>query len=319
MAGKRSIPTSLFSSPDFFELSSDTIRLIMIGLILDADDEGRGSAHPRLLARKLDKHLEDIDHALVELQAHGILQCYEVSGRAYYVLCHWHKYQTLSKPTPSTYPAPPDVFAAGRRQDPFGHARETQKSLGESSLEEEGEKEEELEKKDIGKEDEGMMPSDAEPGSPLHLHRFSGDASLSPKNKSVELDQIAFYLQLPLTTELEAVVREFENAPTLSLIGEAIEARCWVNDLRRNRMRQPMTPAFFRRWLKRSRGDYGTLEQAHRRSFPGSLETRGEERRKAAMALPEADTQANDPYQAHFLRRLAKVKVQAQKKLEVVA
>lgn len=123
MAGKRSIPTSLFSSPDFFELSSDTIRLIMLGLILDADDEGRGHAHPRLLARKLDKSPEDIAQALVELQAHGIVQCYEVAGRAYYVLCHWHTYQTLSKPTPSAYPAPPGVLTAEEHRTPPGKPR----------------------------------------------------------------------------------------------------------------------------------------------------------------------------------------------------
>ena len=319
MASKRSIPTSLFSSPDFFELSSDTIRLIMIGLILDADDEGRGSAHLRLLARKLDKCPEDIEQALVELQAHGILQCYEVSDRAYYVLCHWHKYQILSKPTPSIYPALPDAFPTEVRQNLLGHARETQESPGESSLEEEGEKEEEQEEKDKGNEDEGMMPPDSEPAPPFHPQRSSGDASLSPKNQGVKIDQIALYLQLPLTAELEAVAREFENTSTLSLIGEAIEARCWVNDHQRNRTRQPMTPAFFRRWLKRSRGDYGTREQGHGRSVPGTQETHRGEHRKAAVSLPEGSSQANDPYQAHVLRRLAEVKVQAQKKLEVVA
>src|SRR5437899_12001585 len=98
MAGKRSIPTSLFNSPDFFELSSDTIRLIMIGLILDADDEGRGHAHPRWLAGRWVKCPEDIDQGLVELQAHGIFAAYEVAGGANYVRCHWLRYKTLVRP-----------------------------------------------------------------------------------------------------------------------------------------------------------------------------------------------------------------------------
>ncbi len=262
MAGKRSIPTGLFSSPDFFELSSDTIRLIMIGLILDADDEGRGSAHPRLLARKLDKHPEEYQ-ALAIPQAPGILQCYEVAGRAYYVLCHWRKYQTLSKPTPSTYPAPPDAPSAEALQNFAGYTRETQESPGESLPEGEGEKEEEQEVKGKGNEDEGEMISslEAEPTPPSYSPHASSDASFSTENKSVETDQVAFYLRLPLTTELEAVVREFQDTPALSLIGEAIEARSWVDDPRRNRKGQPMSVAFFRRWLKRSRGDYGTPKQ----------------------------------------------------------
>ncbi len=96
MNSKRSMPTTLFSSPDFFELSSDTTCLILIGIILDADDEGCGSAHSRLLARKPAKQETQIEYALIELEEHGILQCYQVQGRSYYVLCHWHKYQTLS-------------------------------------------------------------------------------------------------------------------------------------------------------------------------------------------------------------------------------
>src|SRR5262249_18411483 len=109
MAKKRSIPTNLFASPDFFELSSNTVRLILIGIILDADDEGRGCAHSRLLARKFDQQPEDIEHALEELAAHGILQCYDVASRRYYWLCHWYTYQILSKPTPSSYPEPPSL------------------------------------------------------------------------------------------------------------------------------------------------------------------------------------------------------------------
>ena len=318
MAGKRSIPTSLFSSPDFFELSSDTIRLIMIGLILDADDEGRGHAHPRLLARKLDKSPEDIEQALVELQAHGIVRCYEVASRAYYVLCHWHTYQTLSKPTPSAYPAPPDVLTAEEHRNRPGEPREPQENPGSSSPEGEGKRKEEFEEKG-NTDEEGASPPDAVRLPLPHPDLASVGGAFSSEKKPVETDQVAFYLQLPQSAELEAVVREFANTSTLSLIGEAIEARSWVNDSRRNRRGHPMTVAFFRRWLRRSRGDYGALEQSHEPTAFRALGTGEPGRQKASILRPAASPQSDDPYQEYFVRRLAEVKAQAQKKLGVVA
>ncbi|MGH2482275.1 MAG: hypothetical protein ACRDHW_21705 [Ktedonobacteraceae bacterium] len=318
MAGKRSIPTSLFSSPDFFELSSDTIRLIMIGLILDADDEGRGHAHPRLLARKLDKCPEDIEQALVELQAHGIVHSYEVAGRAYYVLCHWHTYQTLSKPTPSAYPAPHDVLTAEEHRNRPGEPRETLETPGSSSPEGEGKRKEEVEKKG-NKDEEGASLPDAVRLPPSHPDCASVGGSLSPEKKPVETDQVALYLQLPQSAELEAVVREFANASTLSLIGEAIEARSWVNDSRRNRRGHPMTVAFFRRWLRRSRGDYGAPEQSHEPTGFHALGAGEPGRQKTPILRPAASPQPDDPYQEYFMHRLAEVKAQAQKKLGVVA
>ena len=59
-------------------------------------------------------------------------------------------------------------------------------------------------------------------------------------------------LNLPTSQELEEIIQEFLSVPTISLTGEAIEARAWITDIRRNGKQQPMTPAFFRRWLRRS-------------------------------------------------------------------
>lgn len=320
MAAKRSIPTTLFASPDFFELSTDTIRLILIGIILDADDEGRGSAHPRLLARKLDKRPEDIDVALAELEAHGILRCYEVSGRVYYVLLHWHKYQVLSRPTSSNFPPPPQerptnvTYALGISEQP----RAISESPGEPFREEEGEgegerKEEQEEKRN---EDEGITPPGRNDVSPSTTNA-GGDVSPSLKEKSVEIDRVAFYLQLPMTTDLQAIVGEFADTPTLSLIGEAIEARSWVDDPRRNRKGQQMTPAFYRRWLKRSRGDY-TPEQKSVQAQPLAFRASSGERSLAKGDVP-TEPPINDPYQEYFLHRLAEVKAHSSQKQEVVA
>jgi len=250
MATKRSIPTSLFASPDFFELSNNTTRLIFIGIILDADDEGRGCAHPRLLARKLDQALEDIAQALEELIAHGMLQCYEVAGRHYYWLCHWQKYQTLSKPTPSLYPAPPDVFPAEQQMP-----RETQENPGESrETPSEGEgkgKKKRTEREENRSEAEGDLPSGIT-RFPTATCSSTSASALSSKTLEEVTEQVASLLKLPVSQELREVVQEFLPVTPLSLAGEAIEAHAWIVDARRNHTQQPMTPAFFRRWLRRA-------------------------------------------------------------------
>jgi hypothetical protein len=228
MASKRSIPTTLFFSPDFFELSCNDTRLIMIGIILDADDEGRGSAHRTVLARKLHQEVELIENALKELEQHGILQCYEVAGRPYYVLCHWHTYQTLSNPTPSKFPAPPAAHHQGasttsqedagdtallqRNVDPSrntlsnagtpttflgtpGQSRNTR-----SEGEEEGEQERE------GKRTEGD-----DEGAPSNILPFpivgGGISSASHEHLEVATHKIAQTLQLPVTEALTQIVQ----------------------------------------------------------------------------------------------------------------
>jgi hypothetical protein len=216
MAKKRSLSTTLFASPDFFELSSNTVRLIFIGLILDADDEGRGCAHPRLLARKLDQAPEEIEQALEELVSHDMVQCYEVAGRHLYWLCHWHRYQTLSKPTPSHFPAPP-----AQKESP---GQEGNRAFSEVT-----------------------RFSDTEVQS-VSATCAAPSASVAP----LIVPQVASALHLPESEALAQIVQEFVDHPTLSLLGEAIEARAWIEDQRRNTHRQLMTPAFFRRWLRRS-------------------------------------------------------------------
>src|SRR5579859_5559760 len=215
MARKRSIPTTLFASPDFFELSSNTVRLIFIGLILDADDEGRGCAHPRLLARKLDQQPEEVEQALMELATHGMLYCYEVTGRHFYWLCHWQTYQTLSKPTPSHYPAPPGQMEGEQESENQTAAPEKQ------------------ERRD---EERPSIPP----------------AAAAQQKRPPTTAQVASVLHLPESGVLQEIVQEFVDTPTLSVLGEAIEARAWIDDQRRNTRQQAMTPAFFRRWLRRS-------------------------------------------------------------------
>ena len=103
-------------------LGSRDTQLILVGLVLTADDEGRELAHPKLLGRELDYPPEQIEAALQELAANDLLILYQVGKHRYFSLTRWGQWQTLSrnKITPSKHPAPPqseDADVPGGSQD----------------------------------------------------------------------------------------------------------------------------------------------------------------------------------------------------------
>ena len=109
MASKRCLPTRFFKDPDIMNLESQDHQLILVGLVLMADDEGRELAHAKLLSRELDYPPEQIEAALADLSANDLVVLYQVGRHRYYSLTRWGQWQTLSlaKITPSKYPAPP--------------------------------------------------------------------------------------------------------------------------------------------------------------------------------------------------------------------
>ena len=74
MVRGRLIPTSYFRDPDVMSLSSGDVRLILVGLVLHADDYGRGLAHLVILGRDLDYPPEVIESALRELEQADLVQ-----------------------------------------------------------------------------------------------------------------------------------------------------------------------------------------------------------------------------------------------------
>ncbi len=136
MAKQRCLPTSFFKDPDVMTLSSGDVRLMLIGLVLNADDEGRGLAHARILGRELDYPPEVIESALQEMEACELVQCYQVERHRYYSLRRWGEWQTLSKPTQSRFPAPPPLSSPDtfrEAQDPPRFPREMLASPGKPS------------------------------------------------------------------------------------------------------------------------------------------------------------------------------------------
>jgi hypothetical protein len=108
MATKRCLPTRFFKDADIMNVSKDA-QLILVGLVLLADDEGRELAHLKLLSREIDYLPEQIEAALQELVENDLVILYQAGKHRYYHLTRWSQWQSISsqKMTPSRYPAPP--------------------------------------------------------------------------------------------------------------------------------------------------------------------------------------------------------------------
>ncbi|HEY1353887.1 MAG TPA: hypothetical protein VGF67_30115 [Ktedonobacteraceae bacterium] len=293
MAGKRCIPTDLFWDEIFSSLNGET-QSIFLGLVLAADDHGRGLAGQRVLSRMLAKDLRTIEQALPDLEDGGFLQCYEVNGRHYYHITCWDEWETLHKPARSRYPEPPEV---GRREksgrsacaalpEPAGASRvfvdipgdggkisgeaegrgggEEKRREKAAAAEGRGEEEQEctaVAAADGGeREEQEERPQGAAPHRPDAVIPFPASARGSGergKEGGTSPQELARILHLPLTPALDALVAEFEQVPELSLMGEAYAAQAWVDDQRgKRRDHLQMTLPLFRRWLQRSRQLY---------------------------------------------------------------
>lgn len=313
MAQKRCIPTDLFFTPGFAALSSDTVRLILIGLVTDADDAGRGLADVKLLGRKLDHAPEQIAAALDELAQAGYVTCYAGGKDSYYVLCHWSRWQTLSKPTPSHYPAPPAAHEEAETRDahdcpgvpeiPRGNSGQS----WETPPEGEGEQEEE--------EEENRREGEAEAERPPNVVTFPGTVHSSTDTTTALLSfhevkqvttQVARILTLTVSEALTRVVADYAGDPALSLLGEADAAREYIEDPRRNRHKQRMTPAFFRRWLKREHEE--TLRRRQPTTPAAGQQATGTDGSAALVspgnAPPGSTAETADPYRAFVARRV---------------
>lgn len=107
MARIRSLKPQVWQDEKIGQVSRDA-RLLFVGLITQADDDGRfltlpsvicGNVFPRDTdaARKLPKWF-------AELEAVGLIRLY---GGEYGCLPKWTSHQKISHPTPSILPAPP--------------------------------------------------------------------------------------------------------------------------------------------------------------------------------------------------------------------
>jgi hypothetical protein len=254
----RSFPTELLENPDVIEAGSD-VQAVLFLLGLSVDDEGRGIAHSGMLARKFNKDIEVIDRTLTILVACELIVLYQVGRHRYFQICQWHRWQSLSKKTPSKYPSPPDDVLSKESQ-------ETPENPGkprEISAQEKGKRKEQEENQTEG-EDEEERANDA----PDNVVTFPvcrlGDTTVTAEQNTdyqgtlqsqCIMQEVAAILHLPVDAALVRIVQDYQHDPLLHLLGEADSAREYIDDPQRNRKSQRMTPAFFRRWLRREHED----------------------------------------------------------------
>jgi hypothetical protein len=284
MVRGRLIPTSYFRDPDVMSLSSGDVRLILVGLVLQADDYGRGLAHTVILGRDLDYPPEVIEAALAELERAELVQCYQAGKHRYYVLTRWDDWQKLpeAKRTPSRLPAPPTAESASALSPDFPDFSGGNPGNPGISGEIPPESESNQNPSRIRIEDEEAQP----PPNVLPFPAARADAAdpvVSEKISAETTKQVATILKQPVTDDMARVVADYLGRPGLSLLGEADAAVEWIGDPRRNRKQQHMTPAFFRRWLKR---ETETAQQSY--VAPG------------AAAMPTASTSRAQPAQARL-------------------
>lgn len=112
MARIRSLKPSFWSDPAVADLTRDE-RLLLIGLISSADDEGRFLASTSAISGYVFPH-DELPPKTVRtwrdrLAASGIVHIYTVSKREYGLFPKWKKHQRISKPQASIIPAPEEV------------------------------------------------------------------------------------------------------------------------------------------------------------------------------------------------------------------
>jgi hypothetical protein len=112
MARKRMIDPSFWDDLNVAKLSIPA-RLCFIGMVSNADDEGRIEADPRYIKRAVfgfddDLTSSDITGYLAEIETScpGVV-FYQVDGRALASFSKWKQYQYIQKPQPSRLPAVP--------------------------------------------------------------------------------------------------------------------------------------------------------------------------------------------------------------------
>jgi hypothetical protein len=123
----RSIKPEAWQDERVGALSRDA-RLLFVGLITMADDEGRLRAQPSMLIGSLYPWDEISPRKLMdwlnEIEREGLVIQYEHGGKPYVAFRNWKRHQRINRPSPSLLPAPPD-HAVVQANSVIDHGTET--------------------------------------------------------------------------------------------------------------------------------------------------------------------------------------------------
>jgi hypothetical protein len=101
-------------------LDHATYRL-WVGMICEADDEGRLVAEPEQLRVLIFGYhptitAETVSDLLAGLQQTGLVRCYSVRNVPYLYFPSWNEHQKIDRPKPSKLPVPPQLRSTTRRR-----------------------------------------------------------------------------------------------------------------------------------------------------------------------------------------------------------
>jgi hypothetical protein len=107
---RRMIDDSIWSNERFAEMPMGA-RLLQLGIINHADDQGRMKANPVYLRNQIFPYDEDVTPAQIQqwltlMADNDTIILYESERRQYVQLKNWWKYQSLQYAQPSPYPRP---------------------------------------------------------------------------------------------------------------------------------------------------------------------------------------------------------------------
>lgn len=109
MARKRMIAPSFWTDEKIGECNHIE-RLLFLGLISNADDEGIGRANPKLLKSLIfpydDLRISDFEKSLAKLASLKLIYLYQYDAQNYYFIKNFNEHQTINRPTPSELPKP---------------------------------------------------------------------------------------------------------------------------------------------------------------------------------------------------------------------
>jgi hypothetical protein len=122
MARKRMLDPTFWRDSDVKKLTRDE-RLLFIGCISNADDEGRLLAHPAYLKSQIFMYDADLDENIVLNMRDSVaakmnnFHLYQVDGEEYIQFLKWHEHQKPSYPTASKLPPPPKSSISSFKKD----------------------------------------------------------------------------------------------------------------------------------------------------------------------------------------------------------
>ena len=138
MARKRMISPDIWGDDKFGQIDPFS-QLIFIGLISQADDDGKFRSDPRLtrgclLPYHTNVKVSKVAAALKEIEATGMIHLYETDGQRYGHLPNWKEHQTICHPTPSKIPDCPKCSISRNPLEDSRNSPEPSRKVLEPSL-----------------------------------------------------------------------------------------------------------------------------------------------------------------------------------------